>query len=151
MKRMRPLSEWSPQELDLAIALKEREDRRALAKQMAEVAARLAAALPPRTRREAAQLQSDMDLWEHWCRRGVEPLLPRRVKSVVLTPTTRKPRTERKKLGQVLERDPEWQQKGVPKRRVRCVIYEVVPLGDNDVGEIDGVNRLIAHCDDEES
>ncbi|HET6844960.1 MAG TPA: hypothetical protein VFK06_25240 [Candidatus Angelobacter sp.] len=143
MNELKPYAQWDKGMLDFSIALRERERARDDAKQMSDVAARLAVALgtPPRTRRAAAQLQEDLGLWEQWTKEGRS--LPKLRNKRVKRDTTKSPKLKRIKPGLGRERDEIWQAKGEAKRRQRVLVFETVSLTGADVFECDGVNRLI--------
>jgi hypothetical protein len=147
-----------------ALALRERAARdREDTEHREQVAARLIVFTfkPPKTRRDAAQLQRDLDTWTAWTLAGTAPEdvynagRKRRTsaeiaaeKSTGAVKTTNP--VKRHKAGPGIARDKEWAEKGEAKRRVACVVYELVPI----TGEVwcDGDTFHMAAPDsDEES
>lgn len=127
-------------------AARQREDER----EKSAVAERLVIAMrvPPTTRRAAAQFQADVDLWRYWCERGEAPELPQRVK--LPAKARKKPKIKTIKAGPGFDRSTEWQQRGVPKRRQRAVIYTELQLGSGfDVAMVNGMPTAVPTGDAE--
>jgi hypothetical protein len=122
-----------------ALALRERAARQREDDHHKEaVAARLIefAFKPPTTRRDAQQLQRDLDTWGLWVRHGEAPELPvrkRRTRTeIAATKSSMVVKSaaieKRSKAGPGIERDKHWQAKGVPKRTVAVVAFDFIPI-----------------------
>jgi hypothetical protein len=147
-----------------ALALRERAARdKEDAEHREQVAARLIAFAfkPPKTRRDAAQLQRDLDTWTAWTLAGTAPEdvynagRKRRTKAQIAAdkPTelvkAANP-VRRSKAGPGRTRDKEWAENGEAKRRVACVVYETVPIS-GEIWDMGGGLFGMADDQDEES
>lgn len=118
-----------------ALALRERAARqRDDDEHREQVAARLVtfASNPPKTRRDAAQFQRDLDTWTAWVSAGTAPDNLHTVRKIAAEKPSLEdksaPKVKRSKPGPGIERDRQWAEKGEAPRRVACVVYEIVPI-----------------------
>jgi hypothetical protein len=125
-----------------ALALRESAARdKEYAEHREQVAARLIAFAfkPPKTRRDAAQLQRDLDTWTAWTLAGTAPEdvynagRKRRTSAEIAAekanvPSKSADTLQSRKTGPGITRDKEWAEKGEAKRRVAVVAFDFVQI-----------------------